>query len=527
MTINVIRNIVGGGGSSNIDNRVDTNSSPPNLFKAVVVESFLNPETLTTEQKNTLKSRVQNPIFVDLMPANSLLVRVVSTGLDLQNNSPLIVFPIFSSHFQLPIIPGEQVFVIFEDYNRDTNQLGYWLDRIHELIQVEDLNYTHGDRRFNSNLLGQADDRLSERNNNQQPNNSADQRLSLQFPNGANTTSTFTLTQQENNRVNPFDDIVNTSLSYRLFVPEPVPRWIRRPNELVIQSNNNSAIVLGSDRIGSINRVADEQINYAGAIDIVCGRGRDMIPYAVEREPNSNESTSPFVANNSRNKLEVDKNPTEIRKTRNINEGNPSFINDAARIYIGMNTFGDKNFQLENINSKYPDNTLFPANNEIKDGGLGNSYIISKADNVRIIARKNENKNINGTIFFIKEGAKNQDLSFMFFNSEGKVQLEGKEIFFGKATRKNEPYIKWSVYKQHIDKLKEQITELSNHVKYLAETYNTAFGSSNAIPYSPIQSLVINGNRVKIQTDTKIANINNEIAAINPDDAKSIKLFGE
>jgi hypothetical protein len=517
---NIIRNIVGGAGTSNINNSQNISSNPPNIFRAVVVESYLNPELLTSEEKNLLKRQVQNPIFVDIMPANSLTVRVITSNLDIQSMSKLIVFPLFSSHFQLPIIAGEQVFVIFEDYDRNVTQIGYWIDRVHEINKVEDVNYTHSDRKFNSNIINNNNDRLSNRNN-----RNTSERQSLEFPNGGNTISTYSLFQEQNAN-NPYDIIVNESLSYRLFTPEPVPRWIRRPNELLIQNNNNAAIVWGTDRIGSFEIKTDEQRNYAGTIDIVCGRGRDMIPYSVEREPN-NTSTAPLVARNRRNKLETDKNPAEINKTRNPNEGNPSFKNDAARIYISMNTFGDKNFDLENRNNFYPQNTLTPENNQVKDGGIGNSYIISKADNIRTIARKDNEKNINGTLMFIKEGTKDEDLSFMFFDKSGKIQVEGKEIFFGKSTTKSEPYIKYSIYEQHINDLKQQIKKIADQMYNITNLYNQAFRTSNAIPYNPIASLVIVGNTVKESTNLVKEDVNSSLEEIRPVDVKSIKIFGE
>ena len=115
-------------------------------------------------------------------------------------------------------------------------------------------------------------------------------------------------------------------------ITEAIPRYIQSPCEKVTQ-HGNSWIVLGRDRPASrASGYAGQGHTQASSIDIVVGRGAPI--------PNAD--------------INVD----------------PSFSNDAARIYISQKTDIDDNFRIVN-------------------GGMGNSHAKSgigiKADAVRII----------------------------------------------------------------------------------------------------------------------------------------------
>lgn len=109
---------------------------------------------------------------------------------------------------------------------------------------------------------------------------------------------------------------------------------------------------------------------------------------------------------------------------------------------------------------------------------------------------------------------------------EGKLQLDAKEIFIGPATTKAEPYIKWSVYNDQMQELKRQINALADQVKGMSDSYTQAFSTSQAVPFSPIASLVTVGNVVKGIVDPAIQHIKQSIDSIEPANAKSNKIFG-
>ena len=117
------------------------------------------------------------------------------------------------------------------------------------------------------------------------------------------------------------------------FMLEPWPKYIQSPCERVYD-HGNSWIVFGRDRPASrISGYAGEGHTQASSIDIVVGRGAPV--------PN--------------HRVEVD----------------PSFSNDAARIYISQKTNIDDNFALRG------------TNRSVAKSGIG-----IKADAIRIIGRQ-------------------------------------------------------------------------------------------------------------------------------------------
>ena len=537
--LNVSRRMIGGVGSSEVGSEVragTTQGSPPGVFRVVVVEVIYDPDFLTPEQKQLLKAQVTNPEFVDTMPPNTVVGRVVSAGQDLSSPNPALFYPFFSSHFVLPVQPGEQVSVMYEDLAQQGNSLGRWLSRVHESNVVEDVNYTHGDRRFDNSLV-QTQRRTSADTN----TTSSAESLIPNFTNGGGTAGSFSLQPGPNNS-NPYNTIVSSSFVTKFSDPEPVPRWIKRPQEHLIQGMNNSLIMLGEDRTGPALRLSGslkrDRYPYAGTVDIVCGRGRGNIPYNPEQNPdptNEKTGTSPGVILNSRRKLETDKVPfkRDRNRRRSRNEGNPDFRRDAARVYVSMNTAGDRNFKTghstnpeEGIN--YPDNTIRPVQRPESPGGIGSSYVVYKADHIRIIARKETDPEIKGSFLLLREGTRDNDLVFVY-GEEGKLQLEAKEIYFGKAVTKTEPYIKWTIYDKHITELKNQLKALADQVKDITTRYDAAFSLGN--PYGLAAALVGISNTVKADTTTLVdgqvkSRLDSQIDTPT-NSAKSVKCFGE
>jgi hypothetical protein len=530
---NVIRTLVGG--RINQFPGIDTNISAPLLHYGVVIDIIYDVKSLTEEKKNELKSLVDNPFAVDIMPANSVVAVITSNQQNLTNGAPTIVFPFFQSHIMLPIQVGEQIIVIYDDYSYQGAQLGRWITRNLESFQIEDLNYTHGDRRYDPHNnpaqenVAELRNRIRNRTQNPRPS----------FPNGGGTPESFTLPpSKEEPGINPYDKIVFGTNAGKLHSFEVVSRWTKRPQELVLQGMNNTIIVLGQDRIGPANRDENNQIerrNYSGTIDIVAGRGR-VILRPDENNFTAEKETSAPVVQNTRNFFEVDKTPNLRNRRANPKEGDPNFKNDAARIYVSMNTAGDTNFNLvHNQNgTSYPDNTLrIETQREQISDTIGNSYVIQKADHIRVIARKSQELNINGDVLIIKEGSKDEDLGFFYIKETGELQLEGKKIYLGKAVIDNEsayqPYIKFQEYKKTIKHLQEQIDILKSHIQEISQILFTAFNGAVAVPASPIASLTAAARIIQDIANEKIPLINNLSSQtenkINL--CKSNKIFGE
>ena len=487
----------------------------PSLHKAIVMDVIINPAELSDEYKQQLSSIVNNSELIEVMPVNSVIARLVSNGQGLINVRDTILFPFFSSHIMLPIQPGELVYVIYEDLANFGDKIGYWLTRPHGQGTVEDVNYTHNDRQFDArNNIGfwstlQKQDIAS--------------CTAPSFPNGGGTSTTQTISSDQDN-TNTYNIFAQNSPSSKLITPEPVPRWHKRPQELVLQGANNTLIMMGEDRFGHVSGAVDsvngnnriDQKGFSGTIDMIVGRGR-MMPkaqnihnqnegiasVAASVGPPSNEEptgTAPRVIQNARGTFETDKAPFRQKRSdggrvqENKKEGDPDFEIDAARLLISMQTKGDENFGLTDI--KYPTNSLnviqpeassFSGSENNISGSFNRSYVIQKGDHIRIVARKDPNLNVNGSILLLKEGVSEQedqldrgsktnfdtqekDLAYIYMTDDG-IQIQAKKIYFGPSKDHQEPYVLWSKYAETIDNLQQQIRTVAN----------TQGGSANGI----------------------------------------------
>lgn len=454
---------------------VQTAGQQPLLQRAVVVEVIGAPGALTNEQKQDIAERVNNPEFVDVLPVNAIIARMVNDSADLGNPTSTILFPFFSSYVQLPIAPGEHVHVVYDDPSRSGTVVGYWLTRTSEQRTVEDVNYSAPDRRFDPRFNPQL-------RSTSQRSRDEDQEAPG-FPNGGDTPATFTLRVTGANGQNPYEGIIQESLAIQNFTFEPVPRYNKRPGELVIQGKNNATIILGEDRTGPMVRTETDAVGQAGSIDLVAGRGR-ILPQQASEDP---EETAPRIINNTRDKLEVNKAPylSEGRQD-NPREGDPDLAADAARVLVTMQSEVDKNFRITEF--AFPDNALKPTQpNEGTPGTVGKSYVLAKADHIRVVGRKNDD--VNGTVLVVRESDSEDTIAYLFINSEGKMQLFAPEMYLGKATGKAEPYIKWTEYKNSVQNLQDQIDALKDFCNQLSTMLQTAFSAAIAVPYSSIASL--------------------------------------
>lgn len=586
----VSRKLSGAGVSNQIGQDIHNARSfgqTPTLQRAVVVDVIMDPNLLTTEQLTSIRRTVNNPRFADVMPVNSIIARMISDAQGTIPRTNTILFPFFSSHFMLPIQPGETVEVIYNDFAGSGQQVGYWITRTSMERTVEDANYTHYDRRY------QPFNNPGNFTTSQRDARGADQ-PAPGFPNGGNTPETYTLPPSGSGE-RPFERIIQQASAYQNLIngirdfdfpeggtvvtPEPVPRWRKRPQELILQGSNNTLICLGEDRkggpLGALVEEEPDAKGQAGTIDIVTGRGR----YLPENNQDPSElfdgNTAPFVIENERGNRETYKTPYlnnggSSRLDDNPIEGDPDFIRDAARIYISMQSNADINFGITKID--FTENSLPEGDgkNKIVQPGkdqtqtANKSYIVNKADHIRLIARKDEDNGIEGTILVLREGTSEEDLCHLFISKEG-VHIDGPKIILGRgladvagsgdpATPGGEPFVRWSQYRNMHDRLQQEIDELrialqAQHDQTLSTmanivtTLESAFKGAIAAPYSPIASLAAIGNpnlittanitpyRTQIQTKSQEAeqkvSQGNQEASDFVEAAKSTKIFGE
>lgn len=522
------RGMVGGYAANAIGGVLEgaqSQGAAPVFQRAVVIDVIIDPNLLTEEQVEEIRTSVNNPRWADVMPPNSIVARIVSNESGEAAKTNTILFPFFSSHFQLPVQAGEIVQVVYDDFTYGGQQTGYWMTRTSSTRTIEDVNYTHLDRRF---LPGNNPSNFTTE---ERRDRSSDQ-PAPGFPNGGNTSSTLTLPQGSPTS-NAYDNILFKATSHQggdeeaipLQTFEAVPRWRKRPQELILQGANNTLICLGEDRKGGPLGVRAEQNpdarEQAGSIDIVVGRGRILPEPDTDPADSFEGNTAPWIVTNTRENPETNKTRyLKVAGTSKLEdnpvEGDPDLTRDAARIYVTMQSEVDVNYGL--IENEYTENTLPNGNNKNEfvqpkageTGTLNKSYVVQKADHLRMIARKDEDNEIEGTVFILREGEAEKDLCYMYMAKEG-VHVEGPKIILGRGladlagagkdpTPGGEPWIRWSQYRDQVDRMQKEINDLKDALqkqhdntvstmKNITQIIDTAFASATAIPYSPVASL--------------------------------------
>jgi hypothetical protein len=486
------------------------NGVAPVLQRAVVVDIIYDPFSLSNAELSQLENSVENPELIGDMPMNSIVARIVTNSQDLGHPGLHIFFPFFPSHFQMPIKPGEQVNIIYEDYSGVGSSFGYWISRVPSAKQIEDINYTHMDRYYDPY--------------NHPRNIPPSLLLNLTasaptFPNGANTPESFTL--HPTGSENPYNEIVSRAKASNLVVFEPIPRFKKRPGDLLIQGSNNARMVLGQDRTGPVVRASGSNqrdiLEQAGAIDLVTGFGSvRKLPIDELNDPSeeNHNPTAPRVIRNTRGKKEVYKTPYKSQKTDNPREGDPDFARDLSRFYLAMKTKGDLNFkiQLSGPDGLYPDSRASLVQEIIDlptDGQNGQPFAVLKSENIRIIAKGKDVQNgpsESGEIRFIKEGTvADKDISLILMTKEGRIIFVGRDVQLqthedGKvllrckssSAEDSDPVVLFSKFKEFAEDVYSKLDELKRTIaNQLGEVATRGISIPNAAgPFSPIPGLV-------------------------------------
>jgi len=439
-----------------------TTSQLSQFLRAVVVDVLFDPASFPKEEINKLKETLANPEVFDRSPRDSILARIITDGFDHRDNSLRVFYPFFPPYLRMPVKPGEQVWVFYENPEKSL-QLGYWIFRPTEAIHIDDINFTHSDRKFDRHL--------------EDIDNPSIKNIVPSFINGGGTEDNLTLVNKDD-----YDVINREASANNLITKEPIPRYTKRPADLVIQGSNNALIALGEDRRGSAVKENDEIKEQAGTIDIVVGRGRvlpdpvsENVPFSPASKP---EETAPPVVKNKRGKLEVDKEIFSPRQN-NLREGDPDFENDASRLLLSQKTNGDANFGLE-----------FPKLNggETIDPISDDAYAILKSNQIRILARKSEETGEIGSIKIQKEGEEDEDRISIILDGNT-IFLEGRKIIIGSGIEKgngsgDQVYIGRDATESLVmgDTLKNLLNEYTTNIKTNITSFTTALTALNSAP---------------------------------------------
>ena len=544
------------------------------LLRAVVVEVLYDPSVFPDEDINEMKALLDAPDLLESAPRNSIIARVITAGADKKAEDAreqitedeqqkaeeaseaipekekigkvgVLAYPFFPPHLCMPLKPGEQVWLVSESADVPSKVM-YWMCRITEPDHIDDINYTHGDRKFSGSLApktssekadsatgakpgsggqsssstGQAE---GEKESFDKNDDGLDDRI-FGFPNGTGENDGYTLSEEF-----AYEDIVNVSEAYAQFRKQDVPRYSKRPGDLVLQGSNNTLICLGEDRgwrhdddpsSSTTSNATEEDTTIDerkdkvwGSIDIVAGRGRynwrmlgEQVETSTSEEPYAPgarvilNSTDPDSGREAW--VEVNKNPQEsdnAEKNRvdNPTEGDPDFFSDAARIIVSHASSVDENFNISAAGETIPTpiGESFGQYALVNKEGENPSAVIAKSDEIRLIARKLEadspvpgSPEINGSIRLIKEGTPDGDLATVMLLPDGTIQISGSRIVLGRHSDdgghtgdtegpgegSSQPYVRYS----DLEKLwQDWMTEMSTFCDTLLKHTTPGFGA--------------------------------------------------
>ena len=419
------------------------------LLKGVVEEIIYIPETFDFE---AFEQKVEDPKALLDVPTGSLLVRVI-TGKEYKNSKKLLLcHPLFPQHLQMPIKVGEHVF--FLRYGI----IGYWLARVPDVRTVEDVNYSHGDRRHlnapgNESTVDQANTASGD-----------EKRQVGLFNDGGASEDQLNFAADDS-----YSKIFETATTNQSVTREPVPFFLKRPGDLVLQGSNNTLICLGQNRgwtkkdeeFDSTNAFYEEPAADSGAIDIVVGRGRytPIKPGTDVEEGDAPIRTSARLQVNDEEGLEADRMSALNQVDPSPVEGDPDYEYDAARLNISLKaSYDDSFFIVKNTDeedilptmTKWPDDAAPASETDGRGDGspiepvVDQAYSILKSDQIRIVARRQEEnanglreeiEEINGSIKIIKEGVRNSETgdgqAVIIMQPDGTIMIDGPTVIIG------------------------------------------------------------------------------------------------
>lgn len=426
------------------------------FYRGMVIDIINSVSGLTTRNKSIEDyQKLINTPNLKSFPRNTIVVKQISEGASKISNNEIICYPFFSSHFSMPLKPGECVWFVFENPDNQ-GPIAFWLSRVTEPGHVEDLNFTHFPRSYRQAPV-EAEPGAAAKSDG--------------FPAKSDLTQTYSWISATTDENEQIETIAFAEKVHRF---EPVPRYNKRPGDLIIQGSNNSLIMLGEERGHYADSPTD--IKYSAnksdipaglaAIDIVVGRGKMA-------------ATSGAVITNELNLKETDKRQDPST------EGDPHFPTDASRLYLTANS-------KDIFSSYHPDQLLqisLPSTaglNEYLRSRAG-SFFVGKADNLRLVARKI------GDIRIVKEPTPGDiDGAAIILHTDGALQACGNKISLSSYNTDGatEPYVRYSGLVTLIKKMIDDYTSIASDINDFCTSLNVVAGglagSVSVPPGAPI-----------------------------------------
>ena len=356
----------------------------PTFVRMVILDTISDPYFIDENKINYWRHilGVSNIKFANALPRNSVVAQRMLSG-PTNISQPIFLFPFFPSHLALPCKPGEMVWTIFENPSAKLKEIGYWLCRITEPHVADDVNHTHHARQLEysmeKSIIDDAAKPIYEMRNGQIAVKREGDTLHRYVVNNSRILSS------EDEEV--FEKLITDTDASKITQYESIPRFKKRPGDVVLEGSNNTLIVLGTDRAGPIAKYdlentqdnnspsliyTSDLIGNAGSIDLVAGRG-------VLSTTGGLSVPTTGIFDGEKLKDELAKSKSELSDK----EGDPDLVFDRSRILISQRTYVDTNFSVDKYNKNYITETPKIADNY----EVGDAAIAIKSDKIRIIAR--------------------------------------------------------------------------------------------------------------------------------------------
>jgi len=359
-----------GEGKLNPDAMVHVPTPNSTFVRMIVKEVISDPNNdLKDEGKKTewQGMGVTNMNYANKLPRNTIIAKKVGEDVD-----PMFVFPFFPSHLSMPCKPGECVWVMFEKPEASQSDMAFWFCRIVEPHMSDDINHSHPGGSFEPSLYPSTKERLENEkigSNITGENVWHELRNAPVVINGDDRVTAREAVILKGEPEDIFEKLITLTDASKLMTYEAVPRFRKRPGDVVLEGSNNSLLVLGTERSGSLEK---SQVSEAGSIDIVVGRGQ--IESTLGKEASTTwMKDAKGLTKGSELKKELNKSLDVIVPK----EGDPDFKNDRSRILVSQKTAVDQNFGLKDYNNS----------KGLKDNANGDAAIVIKSDKLRLIAR--------------------------------------------------------------------------------------------------------------------------------------------
>jgi hypothetical protein len=256
----------------------------------VISEKSLENMNSVLQSFNALtdESPIINREYLEKCPRNSIIAKVPNSG------EYIILYPFFSSHFALPVKPGEHVWCFFpEGFGKA--DIGYWMSRKSTDEFIEDANYTYGIRSSHKHYFEKLINRKRE--------NSKEKYYSV-----------------KGRDFGKYEEILDSAVGSKNHVFENIARFKKKPGDLLVQGSNNSQILLTNGK--------EEN---TGTLILTSGRGADSSTSSQEVINQSgkkeNNKASSLSQEGTENEIEGQINVTSDRATLVLSE-NPVFLNE-------------------------------------------------------------------------------------------------------------------------------------------------------------------------------------------------------